>query len=133
MSLTSSLAHNLVIPGFPIEKPAPVRGMHNFTVFTVDTSLQRNQRSRKLTARAELAGIKKARKDVSQETPFHVMLNRIPHIEALQLLMCTDEVFTDTSELPENLEDLDSSEYNMINFTEEDMKELQLAYKNARI
>lgn len=109
MSLVETLASGFNFAGLTVDKPAPVRGDEGFTVFRVERSLERGARSRKLTLKAELAGIGK---------------KRMPQCELLKRLPCNNEVFVDTSELPINLDELDRAAA-IETFTDKDLVEFR--------
>lgn len=121
MSLTS-LVHGTVIPGFTVEHPKlpPKPGDADFTVFAVQ-ELDRRQRSRTLTARAQLSGVVKRRR----ADPFIEVVRLAEDSEAFALLACT-ETIDECGEKPTEADDLDNLESTLEGFSDEDIASLQL-------
>lgn len=149
MSLVSSLVGGLNIAGFTISPPTvqkvvPMRGEDGYNIFVVNPNLQRGQRSRTLTARAQLSGINKHNKrNESHPESFVHQLQRMPHINAVSLLMCNIEeeatlfnttprkyLDTDLSDLPDDIESLDGA---ISQLKEEDIKDIQAACDSVNL
>ena len=97
MSLVYSLCGDSDFVGLPVRKPLPRRGDRDFTVFTVDLSLHRGQRIRRLSLKAKLSGIQKAKTSTQNKNPFWGALT---DKEATDLLLCRDSAFVPGLELP---------------------------------
>ena len=111
-SLTYELANDVFFgEAFPMDKPAPVPGDADFTIFNVDTSLERGQRRRKLSHKAVVSRFyKKPKTDVDN------------------ICLLCDEFFTALFDLPIRPEDLQTVESAFSTLSKQDLKELDLPY-----
>ena len=134
MSIVSELAWKMQIKGFPISPPPSVRtapralrpGDDGYSIFTVDSSLSRSGRSRKMTSRAVMSQIQK-RPSRSKLGQVHVIKDSVEDID----LLCHEcdfheYAFTTTHEsngnLPTDLDDLDKT---VSELTDEELSRFQ--------
>jgi len=150
MSLVSSLAGGVAVCGFPpispltVSHPAPQKGDIGYTIFTVNPLLQRSERTRTLTEKAKLSGIKKKGKvDCARPKSVLNRLQCIPHMEAVGLLMCNVQeeaalfnttlenyLNVDLSDLPDDIETLDGV---LSNLNDDDIKDLQTSCESIKL